>query len=237
MSRPRCTVSAAATPAHQEIDMLRMSMLAAIAMAPALAPAYADCTDAFEGLQEKTSGAAISAEVRRDMNQLRSAARTLERYRKGEACEKIIETIEEIVEKRKEAHARRMERERFANAAPVSRMRGLVRVDDIKGKDVHDTRGEEIGVVEAVPVDTDKGSIAYVVMSHGGFLGIGEKLVAVPWQQFRMTEKQDALVLAISEEKLDKAPGFDDDNWPKMTDPEWRRKIDAYYAPNKDGKG
>ena len=110
-------------------------------------------------------------------------------------------------------------------------------VDDIKGKDVHDTKGEEIGVVEAVAVDTDKGSIAYVVMSHGGFLGIGEKLVAVPWQQFRMTDKQDALVLAISKEKLDNAPGFDDENWPKMTDPQWREKIDTYYAAKENEKG
>ena len=214
--------------------MFRSSLLASTVMLVAVTPAFADCAEEFKGLQEKTGSAAISSEVRRDMNQLRSAARTLSRYQKDGACEEVIEAIEDIVEKRKEARERQMERERFSNATPVTDMSGLVRVDDIKGKDVHNPKGDEIGVVEAVAIDADKGSIAYVVMSHGGFLGIGEKLVAVPWREFRMTRNSEALVLAVSEERLDKAPGFDDDNWPKMADPQWRAKIDAYYA-SKDG--
>ena len=117
--------------------------------------------------------------------------KTLSRYQKDGACEEVIEAIEDIVEKRKEARERQMERERFSNATPVTDMSGLVRVDDIKGKDVHNPKGDEIGVVEAVAIDADKGSIAYVVMSHGGFLGIGEKLVAVPWREFRMTRDGD----------------------------------------------
>lgn len=215
--------------------MFRTSLLASTVLFLAAAPALADCNEEFKGLQEKTSAAALSAEVRRDMNQLRSAARTLARYQKDEACEEVIEAIEDVVETRKEARERQMERERFANATPVAQMSGLVRVDDIKGKDVHNPKGEEIGVVEAVAVDTDKGSIAYVVMSHGGFLGIGEKLVAVPWREFRMTQRGDALVLNITEQRLDKAPRFDDGNWPKMTDPKWRQEVDAFYAQNQGG--
>jgi sporulation protein YlmC with PRC-barrel domain len=215
--------------------MFRTRLLSTTILIFAATPALADCDEEFKGLQETTSSAAISSEVRRDMNQLRSAARTLARYQKGDACEDVIEAIEDIVEKRKEAHARQMERERFANATPVKQMSGLVRVDDIKGKDIHDPKGDEIGVVEAVTVDTDKGDIAYVVMSHGGFLGIGEKLVAVPWREFRMTQSGDALVLDISEQRLDKAPSFDDDNWPKMSDPKWREKVDAYYAQKQGG--
>lgn len=215
--------------------MLRTSLIAGTALLLGAMPALADCEEDFENLQEKMTSAAVSSEVRRDMNQLRSAARTLVRYQKDGTCEEVIEAIEDIIEVRKEKREREKKRQRFQNATPVSKIKGLVRVDDIKGKDIHDPTGEEIGVVEAVTVDADKGDIAYVVMSHGGFLGIGEKLIAVPWRAFRITDEGDALVLDASDEKLDKAPSFDDDNWPKMSEPGWREKIDSYYGNQKKG--
>jgi len=215
--------------------MFRSSLIACTALMLTATPALADCEDSFKNLQELTANAALSSEVRRDMNDLRSAARTLSRYDKGDACEEVIESIEEIVKSRKEAHERQMQKERFSNATPVGQLNGLVRVDDIKGKDVHDPTGKEIGVIEAVTIDSDKGGIAYVVLSHGGFLGIGEKLTPIPWSELRMTDKRDALVLPLSESKLKNAPSFDDDNWPTMTDPTWRAKIDSYYAAKEKG--
>lgn len=213
--------------------MLRSTLLTGTALLFIAGPAFADCAEEFKDLQKITSGSAISSDLRRDMNKLRSAARTLDYYNREDACEEVIEAIEDIIEKEKEKREEKLEREahkeRFTKATAVAQLKGVMRVDDIQGKDIYNPKGEEIGVAEAVAIDADKGSIAYVVMSHGGFLGIGEKLLAVPWNEFRITPDGDALVLDIPETVLDKAPGFDDDNWPDMSDPKWRSNVDAYF--------
>lgn len=219
--------------------MIRTGLLTGAAMLIFATPAFADCKDNFGELQKVTSSTAMSTELRRDMNKLRSAARTLMEYEKSGTCEDVVDAIQEIVEKRKEKRQDRLERKadlaRYTNAEQVSAMKGIVRVDDVQGMDIYNMKGKEIGVVEAVTLDADKGEIAYVVMSHGGFLGVGDKLFAVPWKSFRMTKDKDELVLDVSEKTLEKAPGFDDDNWPNMGDPKWRSRIDTYYGSNKQG--
>lgn len=219
--------------------MIRTTLLTGAAMLMFAPPALADCKDNFGELQKVTSSTTMSTELRRDMNQLRSAARTLMEYEKGDTCEEVVDAIQAIVEKRKEKRQDRLERKadlaRYKNAEPVSTKKGIVRVDDVQGMDIYNLQGKEIGVVEAVTLDADKGEIAYVVMSHGGFLGVGDKLFAVPWSAFRMTKDQDELVLNVSEKTLEKAPGFDDENWPNMGDPKWRSRIDTYYGSGKQG--
>jgi sporulation protein YlmC with PRC-barrel domain len=213
--------------------MLRSTFLAGTAIFMMAGSALADCADEFEDLQKLTGETVISSDLRRDMNKLRSATRTLANYGKEDACETVVEAIEDVIEKRKEARQEKLEREakleRFGTAAAVSSMKGVVRANDIQGKDIYNTKGTELGVAEAVTIDADQGNIAYVVMSHGGFLGIGEKLLAVPWKKFRITKDRDALVLDVTEETIEKAPGFDDDDWPDMNDPEWRKNIDAFF--------
>lgn len=219
--------------------MIRKTLLAGTALLLVASPAFADCTDEFKELQKTTSTTALSSELRRDINQLRSAARTLVRYKQSDTCEEVIGAIQDIVENRKEKKAEKRERKdelkRYNQATSVSELKGIVRVDDVQGMDIYNLKGEEIGVVESVTIDTDKGDIAYVVISHGGFLGMGEKMFAVPWKEFRMTNDRDALVLNVSEKTLENAPGFDEDNWPNMGDPNWRNRIDSYYGKKNSG--
>ncbi|TVS12773.1 MAG: PRC-barrel domain containing protein, partial [Planctomycetaceae bacterium] len=67
------------------------------------------------------------------------------------------------------------------------------------------------------------GEIRYGALAHGGFLGFGETLVAVPWQAFTVqaiegwTEFQ--LVLDASQEQIQQAAGFDHDHWPNIANP------------------
>jgi hypothetical protein len=60
-----------------------------------------------------------------------------------------------------------------------------------------------------------EGKIEYVVIEFGGFLGIGEKLFAVPFQALRFNRKHDDFVLDVEKSFMEKAPGFDKDHWPE----------------------
>lgn len=68
-------------------------------------------------------------------------------------------------------------------------------------------------------------------MSVGGVLGIGDKLFAVPYQELTFNHGKDGLevVINISKDRLQAAPGFSKDQWPDFADPEWRNQVDNYY--------
>lgn len=46
---------------------------------------------------------------------------------------------------------------------------------------VVNARGEDIGKIDEIMIDIPTGRIAYAVLSFGGFLGMGDKLFAIPW--------------------------------------------------------
>ncbi|WP_432540242.1 PRC-barrel domain-containing protein, partial [Kineococcus sp. SYSU DK024] len=57
----------------------------------------------------------------------------------------------------------------------------LMGADTLEGDRVVNTRGEDLGKITDNMLDVQRGRIAYAVLSVGGFLGIGDKLFAVPW--------------------------------------------------------
>jgi len=100
----------------------------------------------------------------------------------------------------------------------------------LKGDKVVNNQGEALGKIEELMIDLDRGRIAYAVLSFGGFLGMGDKLFAIPWQAFGVDTAGKRLVLNADKELLKKAPGFDKSNWPNMADPAWGSKLYGYYG-------
>jgi len=105
----------------------------------------------------------------------------------------------------------------------------LINADDVIGVDVENSQGEDLGTVEALVLDKMKGNVVYVVLSFGGFLGMGDKLFAMPWHIFSYNPQREKFVISIDKEKLKNSPGFDKDNWPDMTSTEWNTSIKTYY--------
>jgi hypothetical protein len=54
----------------------------------------------------------------------------------------------------------------------------------ILGKPVYNDQSERVGEVNDIIVAPDK-AISYAIMSVGGFLGLGEHYVAIPFNQFK----------------------------------------------------
>ena len=82
-------------------------------------------------------------------------------------------------------------------------------VGNLWHKSVHNTSGQKIGDLNDIVFDKD-GKIAALVVGVGGFLGLGEKNVAVDWDQVKQhgAISPDRIVLGLSEQDLRNAPAF-----------------------------
>jgi hypothetical protein len=74
---------------------------------------------------------------------------------------------------------------------------------------VYDRENNEIGDVNDILLDGE-GKVAAVILGVGGFLGAGEKNVAVPFAALKVTEKDQKtyLVMDTTKEALERAPGY-----------------------------
>lgn len=104
-----------------------------------------------------------------------------------------------------------------------------VKIADLQGQPLIDSEGVELGNVAELVVDVQSGRIAFAVVSSGGFLGIGDRLFAVPWQVVEV-DRDCRLVLSVPRKHLDDSAGFDRENWPAMDDPLWTREVHRQFG-------
>lgn len=105
--------------------------------------------------------------------------------------------------------------EQLALAQPIDQAEGMrsYRIDDITGTDVRNIQDENLGSVHDVILDPASGAVSYVLVARGGFLGLGEEYVAVPWEQLNATPGLETIVLNVSQEELERAPTIDPDRF------------------------
>ncbi len=87
--------------------------------------------------------------------------------------------------------------------------------------DVMGSNGDSIGSIEDIVVDLQEGSVAYVALGSGGFLGLGEDLFAVPFDELQIDANRDTVSVDATEDQLEQAGGFSRANWPESTDENW----------------
>jgi sporulation protein YlmC with PRC-barrel domain len=104
------------------------------------------------------------------------------------------------------------------------------------GDHVVNTTNDSLGEIKEIMLDMDTGQVAYAVLAFGGFLGMGEKLFAVPWQALLLDTINKRFVLNVAKERLKNAPGFNPDDWPDMSDVQWANEIHTFYGTD-PGRG
>lgn len=100
----------------------------------------------------------------------------------------------------------RMENRGFMGSAPANG----VHVSDLMGADISTTGDEDVGSVDDLIIDDD-GQIVAVVVGVGGFLGMGQKDVAIGWDDVTRSGDSDDVELRIdsTREELRDAPEFE----------------------------
>lgn len=115
----------------------------------------------------------------------------------------------------------------YDNEGPGPRLMGA---STLMGEDVYNTKDEDLGDIKEIMLDMNTGRVAYAVLSFGGFLGIADKLFAVPWNALKLDTQNKRFILNVDKDRLESAPGFDKDHWPDMADPTWQNTINSYYG-------
>lgn len=106
----------------------------------------------------------------------------------------------------------------------------LMGADTLVGNDVYNKQDEDIGDIKEIMLDMSTGEVCYAVLSFGSFLGMGEKLFAVPWKALTLDTENKRFVLDVEKDRLQDAPGFNKEHWPNMADQSWSNDIHAYYG-------
>jgi sporulation protein YlmC with PRC-barrel domain len=99
----------------------------------------------------------------------------------------------------------------------------------LEGNKVFTSDGEDVGKISEIMLDVGSGRIAYAVLSSGGFLGMGDKLYAIPWSSLTLDTIEECFRLDVTADRIKNAPGFFKDRWPSMADPQWDTTVHAYY--------
>ena len=100
---------------------------------------------------------------------------------------------------------------------------------DIRDLDVYDVAGEQIGSVEDLYVDRETRLPSYLVVSAGGFLGVGKKTFLVPVEEVSRDVGEERVTMQVPKEKLLNSPEFDP-GVGVVPNADVQRAIDAYYG-------
>jgi sporulation protein YlmC with PRC-barrel domain len=109
----------------------------------------------------------------------------------------------------------------------------VVRSSSVAGMPVKSPADKDLGKVEDLVIDMETGSVRYAAISFGGFLGVGDKLFAVPFRALRVKHepgsKSAHFVLDVTKQTLERARGFDKKNWPNFADPRFAEENDRFF--------
>ena len=76
-----------------------------------------------------------------------------------------------------------------------------VKASSIIGTNVVNLKGDNLGDIKDIVIDPGTGKVAYVVVSFGGFLSLGEKLFAIPFSAFEYNVTRSEYVFNVAQER------------------------------------
>lgn len=105
----------------------------------------------------------------------------------------------------------------------------LIPASKVKGTSVYNARGDSLGSIHDVMLNKRSGQVSYVVMSFGGFLGLGEKYHPIPWKNLTYNEQYGGYVIDLDKRQLENAPAYEPSETPDWASGAYIGTIDKYY--------
>jgi sporulation protein YlmC with PRC-barrel domain len=120
---------------------------------------------------------------------------------------------------------------------PSHKAPATLRMSEILGMTVKNAEGTDLGTVNDVVISTQEDAEQfrrYVILSSGGFLGIGSELIPVPWNslslQHDLESNKKYFLLEADKAKLERAPRIAASSWPDFGDPAYTAQVDSYFG-------
>lgn len=175
-----------------------------------------------------------------DVRTLIASADILGRDGQQRACEDVLAATRTTYQRYvADMHARKMPMENVAGwrkqqvaaALPVTSKTMSFRSDELIGTDVRSTQQDAaLGSVDDIVMSPHDGKIAYLVIARGGIFGIGEKYVALPWADFKISPDASLLVLDATEAAMKGAPQVPNDHFARPGHfRQESQKVDIYW--------
>ncbi len=112
-------------------------------------------------------------------------------------------------------------------SAEAPRLGHLQKANEIIGMEVKNPQDQKLGKVKDLAIDMASGRIVEVFLSTGGFIGLGDKIVAVPPAAFTCDAAGKVLVINADQEKIKTAPEFEMSKWAESI--RNSRVVDVYH--------
>lgn len=195
--------------------------------------------------QQSSSDQAQPSNNQAQTQQSGTTAQTLEQaaQKKADEAKNLAEqTKEKAKEARSLAHEAQMQNQQNQQAQQTQQSQqtqqaqqegpmktsALFRASDVLGMEVRSRDNQKLGKIQDLTIDPRSGHISYAAISSGGVLGVGNKLVAVPWSSLQLHRGQGDqsnerfAMLNVQKSDFDRAPTFASDNWPTSQDQIWQ---------------
>ncbi len=213
------------------------------AMTDPAAPAAQDTAAApATGPQDPRGNYDGAYTTRQQITALYNAARVLAYQGEQEGCAYVVGQLNDVYD----GHVQQLTQagvdpaavttwraEQTALAQPIGEAAGVssFRLDDLTGTDVRNPQDEGLGTISDVLIEPTDGSVSYVLVARGGFLGIGEEHIAIPWRELRATPGLEVIVVDKTRAELNEVPAVDPDRFRNpSTMAEERGPTDEYWS-------
>lgn len=87
----------------------------------------------------------------------------------------------------------------------------LIAATKVTNTNVYNADGDKLGWLDEVVIDKQTGKVAYVVLAVGGFLGIGERYHALPWDRLTYDDAKGGYNVDLTGDQLRESPHYDRD--------------------------
>ncbi len=100
----------------------------------------------------------------------------------------------------------------------------VVSTDKVIGVKVKNPASETLGKIDKLLIDKVTGHVYYAALGVGGFLGIAEKHIAIPWNALNYDASQECYILNADKEKLKNAKALEE-GWSDWSNEAWAKDI------------
>ncbi len=102
--------------------------------------------------------------------------------------------------------------------------------DQVNGTAVYGSDREKIGSVNDMLISKHEGKVTDVIVSVGGFLGIGTELHSLPWSKLSYDTELGGYLVSVTADQLKNAPSFSESERDRAYDREYQTSVYDYWA-------
>jgi sporulation protein YlmC with PRC-barrel domain len=111
------------------------------------------------------------------------------------------------------------------NQAPDGGSRSKLTARLMLGEVVQNPRGEKLGNIDNLIVNESTGAVEAVVIQTGSFLGVGGKLINIPFAELRFHASRRTFILDRTRDDFERSSGSEKSNWPEENVHKYFKKV------------